>query len=115
MSELFEVKTAELIGAALNWAVALAVRGAEQMPSPAQFKILDDYHPSTYWDQGGPLLSKFKVDLTHGESVVYATICTEDCEYKDGRGDTELVALCRAIVSAELSDVVQVPKELIND
>ena len=108
MSQFVEVKTAELTGPALDWAVA-QVEGVACTPHT----IERFYRPSTDWVQGGPLLSEMKVDLTHGESTIYATICTEDCEYKEGRGPTELIAICRAIVAAKLGDTVRVPPELV--
>ena len=85
--EMVEVKTSELIGAALDWAVAVVegwepVRGSTlrkvsvvlgieieclafagkhiegAMPEPRS------YYPSTDWSQGGPLIEKYDVWLS---------------------------------------------------
>lgn len=113
MSNMVEVKTADLIGPALDWAVALAVRGADQMPSPAQFKIWDDYHPSTDWAQGGPLIDKYRIWLSGPIFNRKDYSAAVDTGTDESRGTTALIALCRALVTAKLGDVVQVPAQLI--
>jgi hypothetical protein len=118
MSEFVEVKTAELAGFALNWFVAIAVRGEDRMPSPAQFKMWNDYHPSTDWAQGGPLLDMFDIAINggvaSGERVIYATLRAVDDgdPLSTATGPTRLVAACRAIVRNDLGDVVQVHADL---
>lgn len=61
------------------------------------------YSPSTDWSQGGPLIEKYKIDITHGEMNILAEIY----EYKPeketifGIGDPILIAAMRAIVKAK--------------
>ena len=139
MNEFVEVKTAELTGAALDWAVAMAV-GAElrimrnhddtelathpltlmkMKQGESGVEIDHWWSPSTDWAQGGPLLDKYNVALNGGvaesERVIYATCrdVAEEQPYATAIGDTRLTAACRAIVSAKLGDVVQVPKVLL--
>lgn len=124
MSEFVEVKTAELIGMALDWAVALADRGPDRMPSAAQFKVWGDYRPSTSWMEGGPLIVSYQVALvpeandgevgTESSDRWIAEIYYDGGEhYATGACDSALIALCRAIVAAKLGDVVQVPVVLV--
>lgn len=115
MSNMVEVKTAELTGAALNWAVMKIAFDGQDVKK----WVLDNHaagdpcgSPSTDWAQGGPLRDKYKVDITEGDYAVSASILTESCECVDASGPTALVALCRAIVASKLGDVVQVPEEL---
>lgn len=124
MSEFVEVKTSELVGTALNWAVALADRGADRMPSAAQFKVWGDYRPSINWSEGGPLIDRYQVALvpeandgdigTESSSRWIAEIYYDGGEhYATDACDSALIALCRAIVAAKLGDVVQVPVVLL--
>ena len=141
MSEFVEVRTSELVGPALDWAVAkcsgmtLFTMGEDWpgnynvtvLAGEAPILILDlvnrmwrehqgvtvPWSPSTNWAHGGPLRDKYKVDITEGDHAVSASILTESCECADVSGPTALIALCRAIVAAKLGNVVQVPAELV--
>ena len=108
------IKTSELEGAALDWAVAMAI-------CPESFKTdqkdsnglypwstgwLRNGSPSTDWSQGGPLIEWYYVDVESGPwSAYYGR--------KTMHGDSPLIAVCRAIVAAKLGDEVDVPDELL--
>ena len=137
MSEFVEVKTAELVGPALDWAVAMAEGWAPDRPQDGQIKSEyrrlvvgrcpvwgnphNFYSPSTEWAHGGPLLDKYDIALNGGktESVkgrgIFATLSgvAEGEPNACAFGTTRLIALCRAIVAAKLGGVVQVPAELV--
>jgi hypothetical protein len=122
------VSTADLTGAALDWAVAVAVERFEPSIVPVaashagaiKFSILVNewrYSPSTDWSQGGPLIEQFGVDiekdhdwsafcLVHASDVTIERAATMD-------GATPLIAACRAIVAAKLGDTVDVPEVLL--
>lgn len=86
MSEFVEVKTADLVGAALDWAVGSAL-GAEVRPhafckEPGSYvqpgctvfpngNAYSRFKPSTDWSHGGPLIQKFGVLLSPKESMVH--------------------------------------------
>ena len=121
MSQFVEVNTAELIGAALDWAVAKAAGLTEEKnglsfdragrPTVAgDFAI--PYQPSTNWAQVGPLIEQFGLDLWKHEGKFYAFHTRQHNKYC---ADTVLVASCRAIVATKLGDVVQVPAELAGE
>ncbi|MNC62647.1 hypothetical protein D3C87_1662740 [compost metagenome] len=127
---LVEVKTAELVGPALDWCVCMVATGAEYhddygratlvMPGaaammdglkrPGYAASVPDY--SSDWALGGPLIDKYDVWLSDDEGA-----CVASCPPHAGRfvveGGTNLIAACRAIVNAETGDVVQVPAELV--
>lgn len=131
---MVEVKTSDLEGAALDWAVAIVVFEGDEDGCIASLKIngfeiinpsyesFFEFKPSTDWSQGGPLIEKYRVDLqapTHSAKPWVAYACGD---FYDGiydvftlEADTPLIAACRAIVSAELGDVVSVPAELLKD
>ena len=130
MSQFVEVKTAELIGPSLDWAVAVAVAEFWEADRPQDGQIRKGdvymlvgpfrliglsadkfYSPSTNWAQGGPLVDEFGVWLSDDECEHIASTSPHVNEYIV-IGPTKLVAACRAIVAAKLGDVVQVPAEL---
>ena len=110
--KMVEVKTAELIGSALDWAVA-QVEGRQVTPFKTGLIFgvecghLCQY--STSWRQGGPLIEKHITALVQSGTETYWS----HCEDRLGLGSTALIAACRAIVAAKLGDVVSVPAELI--
>ena len=125
MSQFVEVKTSELVGKALDWAVGQTeefkvvvakLSGSAWVRIEEQPRYGHHYKPSTDWAQGGPLIDKYRPDLqttSSSELVVYLNNDVSDPgPLIDGRGETYLVAICRAIVTAKLGDVVQVPVEL---
>lgn len=118
---VIEVKTADLIGPALDWAVARAEGYTAHLgidgniySSPAAW-IRDSrycapgvgiiWKPSTEWSQGGPLIEKYHVQIAPVRKQWLAMH-----EAGDFRADSPLVAACRAVVSAKLGDTVQVPE-----
>lgn len=66
---------------------------------------------STDWSAGGPLVTKYRVDIEHYDQV-YAS-----CRYQGGSGPQfkdgdELIAVCRAVVAVLLGETVHVPDAL---
>lgn len=129
MTKMIEVKTADLIGPALDWAVAKAEglnlppfpgRGARQCVidvSPARCTV---FEPSTNWSQAGPLLTKYRLEFSIDEDTnrVGASLLAWRSHGKSHRtrwskGPHHLTAACRAIVAAKLGDTVQVPAGLL--
>jgi len=133
------IKISELNGAALDYAVALALglrirsqkrdgvhKGAFIAVGDAYNYIWRDtmgwmpggtysWSPSTRWEHGGPLIGKFKIDIEHQGNDVLASIYKphglNDVDYF---GSTGLIAICRAVVACKLGDYeVDVPDELL--
>lgn len=101
------VKTAELEGAALDWAVDKAT-GTQWA------------RPSTEWTQGGPLIESRHVTVDFNMSAEEDPSYDQEpwiscigqhsgCYY----GATPLIAAMRAIVAADLGDTVEIPEELV--
>lgn len=96
------INTAELSGAALDWAVAVAVckRPVDRA----------GYSPSTDWSQGGPLIERHDVWLS-SEAIPGPWLASiNGCGLETG--PTPLIAACRAIVYRVLGDTVAVPAEM---
>lgn len=106
-----KIKTSDLEGEPLNWAVAEAVG---DNPVIIDGEVITGswwgpFEPSVDWAQCGPLLDEFKPDL---EWIVDGTV-RADIEDSIGYGSTHLQAVCRAIVAAKMGDEVDVPEELV--
>ena len=104
------MKTSELTGAALDWAVAKC-EGVDYLAAPEYDGIGNRYEPTEYstdWAQGGPIIEREKIDIvclpTKQGGFVWRTF------YADG--PTALVAAMRCYVASKLGDNVDIPKEL---
>ena len=118
-----KIKTSELQGAALDWAVAEAIgrtvhatvhySGVNEYGRVASSSAIDlsEFSPSTNWSQCGPLIESAGVLIGHYLDIGgwYADL-EGPAVYRDG--PTPLIAACRAIVAAKLGDEVDVPEEL---
>ena len=126
MTDLIEVKTAELACEALGWAVGMAEGLALHLEPPQYgngWRVFAIYrgeatercerlNPWEDWALGGLLIAKYRIGFGLYSDSFFAVIGLDDIA-GDGDGLTHLVAAMRAIVSAKLGDTVQVPKELM--
>ena len=118
-----KIKTSELIGPALDWAVAKcegvneeAFRLYYEPTEPADYDSngYPEFHYSTYWSQGGPIIERERLNLSPTSTDIW------DCWPESGmsddlwqRGPTPLVAAMRCFVASKLGDKVEVPEELL--
>ncbi|WP_409274262.1 phage protein NinX family protein [Pseudomonas sp. KCJK9111] len=127
MNDLIEVKTGDLVGESLGWAVGMAEGLALHLEPPQYgngwrvFAIYRGeaterskrYNPWEAWVLGGPLVAKYRIGFGLYSDSFFAVIGLDDIA-GDGDGLTHLVAAMRAIIGAKLGDTVQVPKELMS-
>lgn len=132
MRKFLEVRTSELEGAALDWAVAQVEGKAVSLAPPAYgngWRVQkawypeDKYSPSNDWSQGGPLIEKHVQQLCDAvppaggwgnePPMHYATANNASGYQCFEMGETKLVAACRAVVASVMGRTVSVPKELI--
>ena len=109
------MKTSELIGAALDWAVAkcegyeiVRMRGNEitfldRTDDGALNEKQIGY--STDWAQGGPIIEREEISITHQQTQWAAQ--TDDDLF--AHGPTPLIAAMRCYVASRLGDDVDVP------
>ena len=122
------VKTSELTGAALDWAVQMAVwktggfarSDNEKALCEGAITVGREKAYSSSWAQGGPLADKFNIDFStqgvdeDGGQTIEATVQDfESMQCWAAEGDTRLQAMCRAIVLSKLGEEVDVPAELL--
>ena len=106
-----KIKTSELTGAALNWAVAKCEGAPEYLldkPWRAD-ELLEHY--STDWAQGGPIIERecMRVEYLHSEQDWVADV---KGGFFEQYGDTPLIAAMRCYVASKLGDEVEIPEEL---
>ena len=118
------MKTSELTGAALDWAVAkcedlehyfedglVCLKG---QPFDTHWLY---WTPSTDWAQGGPIIEREKIDVMWCGDRWCAYTADAECTTGDDRqlvteGNTPLITAMRGYVVSKLGDEVELPEEL---
>lgn len=103
-----KVKTSELGGSALDWAVTKC-EGFSAYKDPFVFHEIPKY--STDWAQGGPIIEREGFVLAF-VSASKSWVCHKRIS-KQFHGTTPLIAAMRCYVASKLSDKVEIPEELI--
>lgn len=110
-----KVKTSELSGVQLDYAVAWAVYWGQpvlHITSETSFVELmgSVYSPSTDWRDCSSLVDYVEhVSLQPGK--LWAAVACGVFQYH--KAETPMVAICRAVVSAKLGDEVDIPDDLM--
>ena len=123
------MKTSELTGAALDWAVAkcegfdwyIDVKPTAYGPKPFVFaengEVSYKFQPTTNWSHGGPIIEREEISLSRefaGRRIEWAAWTPapirDDAE-AFGYGDTPLIAAMRCYVASKLGDEVEIPEE----
>ena len=132
-----KIKTSELTGAALDWAVAKAegkdffIEGkavlsfcpGADIPGVPYFDR-EYWMPSVKWSQGGPILERERIELQwhitpeHRSGEWFAVteyLSADDALYRYGAdsGPTPLIAAMRCYVASKLGDEVEIPGVLL--
>jgi hypothetical protein len=122
------MKTSELTGAALDWAVMKA-EGPDSFAANVyydgdtpvcvddQIDVPEMWQPSTYWAQGGPIIERERIEITpwgpYGEwraRDFYEPSPGVPCA--EQYGPTPMIAAMRCYVASKLGDTVDIPEEL---
>jgi hypothetical protein len=118
-----KIKTSELIGEPLNYAVALIEYGSKKVyinPDirrkgiwviPQKNGGKNHFHPSKSWAQGGALIERRKIELFLRDEEWFAYSSLSKPE--DFHGPTPLIAAMRCHVASELGAEVEIPEELL--
>ena len=126
MTDMIEVKAADLAGEALAWAVAKADGLEPKLEGPhygngwrvfcnTTFGNSKRYNPQEDWALCGQLIRRNGISL---HSPQHPGDCWAAWAKIDGKeivmgGDTEIIAACRVVVAAKLGSVIRVPTELM--
>jgi hypothetical protein len=101
------MKTSELTGAALDWAVAICEHNVGWEPEGED----RDFY-STNWAQGGPIIEREKLNLWWCKGNQFYTSTHQDGTTVED-GPTPLIAAMRCYVASKLGDEVEIPEELL--
>ena len=108
------MKTAELTGAALDWAVCKA-KGEYQCPVDEYTAVwMTNRRYSTDWLLGGPIIERECI----GISCIHITGYTPDSwdakhpQRIYSKGTTPLIAAMRCYVASKMGDEIEIPTEL---
>lgn len=113
------MKTSELTGAALDWAVAKCMghRVAENygsyiriyLPDPKQAGYTLAFCPSTDWADGGPIIERERIEIVfNGEGWD----AYDHLRHIPEEGSTPLIAAMRCYVASKMGDEIEIPTEL---
>ncbi len=94
------MKTSELTGAALDWAVSKAI---------GEYKPVEVPNYSTDWAQGGPIIERERLHVYPIDANTWEADTLDYTHF----GPTPLIAAMRCYVASQLGDEVEIPKELM--
>jgi hypothetical protein len=124
------MKTSELTGTALDWAVSKADNppgkegSMEWWERDSEMYLFDPlnerrYSPSTDWLQGGPIIERERIEIKRGNPLYFPKDTVEIDNYYEllwladkHYGPTPLIAAMRAYVASKLGNEVEIPEEL---
>jgi len=113
------IKTSELTGATLDWAVAKC-EGAPEYVLNKPWRASELIEPySTYWAVGGPIIEQMGDYCQEGDKAKGHYSCSTPSVAQDwhthpvkATGPTPLIAAMRCYVASKLGYTVDVPEEL---
>jgi hypothetical protein len=120
------MRTADLIGPALDWAVTTieepeALRyGIEDWKEQRRHKVVDGHYAHRYhqvWNQAGPIIEREKITLAYlnidGDIRWEARYFDSEGRFRAMEyGPTPLIATMRCYVAIKLGDEVEIPEVL---
>jgi hypothetical protein len=110
------MKTSELTGAALDWAVAKLEGAKLYISYGAACRVGGWIDYSTDWSQGGPIIEREKISIMeecNGTWMGSIGGCTDlDMPLWQEHGPTPLIATMRCYVASKLGDEIDLPREL---
>ena len=111
------MKTSELEGIALDWAVAWANGNITIKNFSGVFYLLDGdvWNPSTDWAQGGPIIEREGISVLYQTGVRMTASINGQYEQSVGhrhKGNIGLLAAMRCYVASKLGPEVDVPEEV---
>jgi len=104
------MKTSELTGAALDWAVAMCEGLINGNDLDKGFILEKGYTPSTDWAQGGPIIERERISVDAMYDTREWVASMENT--KGYASSTPLIAAMRCYVASKLGYEVELPEEL---
>lgn len=106
------MKTSELQGAALDWAVAKCEGIIWEQGDLDACEYGPGFKPSTDWAQGGPIIEREYIIGPWLEGRWKAGAMSNDGTEYICEGPTPLIAAMRCYVASQLGDEIEIPEAL---
>ena len=119
------MKTSELTGDALDWAVAICENWRETIMNGAlmlkkvdasgahtAYRFVEDLPYSQHWGFAGPIIEREWIDLHCVNGSLWEAECPAIGGLAMQNGPTPLAAAMRCYIAIRLGDEVNIPKEL---
>lgn len=87
-----------------------------QQAAEAMLKgTIEDYHPSTDWSQGGPIIERERIDIVSDPNGTAGWMALTYVNFSKvfKSGPTPLIAAMRCYVASKLGDEAEIPEELL--
>ena len=100
-----KIKTSELTGIALDWAVGIVFNPALEWGV---------WKPSTDWAQGGVIIERERISLVSPNEVIDEWEAIHPTQmHNESYGATPLIAAMRCFVASRCGDEVDIPDEIL--
>jgi hypothetical protein len=109
------MKTSELTGAALDWAVAKCEGITWEQGDLDAGEYGPGFKPSTDWAHGGPIIERGKIDTFNQDNGYNGAILMATRKNPHPTpyfGETTLIAAMRCYVASKVGDDIEIPKEV---
>jgi hypothetical protein len=116
-----KMKTSELAGAALDWAVAKCEGYQPVYTNGALYPMFRKYEKvqntrlcySVDWAISGPIIEREKINIYAVPYGWHAIHAVDMLKRKPNEGASALIAAMRCYVASKLGDEVEIPQELL--
>lgn len=115
------MKTSELTGDALDWAVAKCEGVINGDDLDVGFILERGYSPSSDWAQGGAIIERERICLENAAgmywiaTMLYQNDDDERTQTSEEQGATPLIAAMRCYVASKLGDEVEINELVTNN
>jgi hypothetical protein len=105
------MKTSELTGAALDWAVAKCENKGLCITRPDLLAegLVAPLRYSSNWEHGGPVIARECISTDYAQAADWAA---RSKTYQWAYGPTPLIAAMRCYVASKMGEDIDIPKEL---
>ena len=107
------MKTAELTGPALDWAVATALKPPAPYWTDCKYWRPQSTRYSSDWDVGGPIIERYRITIQFDGDGIRCDLTTDDGGFFVGFDESSpLIAAMRCYVASKMGEEINIPNEV---